>query len=306
MTQAVSGPARALGRALGQMHCHRSTLAAAGCAFYATLALFPALTLLLSLYGLAFNLRSVEPQLGLLRDFVPAEAHALITREVHTLVTRRHGTLGLGAGLSALVTLWSAGAGTRSMLAALTLAYAGDERPGTLRLHLTGLAMTVGLLVAGAVALALLVTLPALLAHLGLPHGASGLLHGVSLTILAALLAAWLAVLYGFGPPRRRGEIRVVWPGTLLATGLWLAVSTVFSLYVVRLVGLDVTFGPLAAAAGLMLWVYVSAYVTLLGAELNAALEIWEESKEGQGSALDPPRAGRPLEPMTYTNGPRH
>ena len=265
--------ALALRRAFARMHGHRSTLAAAGCAFYATLALFPALTLLLSLYGLAFNLRSVEPQLDLLRDFVPAEAHRLIVREVHALVTRRHGTLGLGAGLGALVTLWSAGAGTRSMLAALTLAYEGDERPGTLRLHLIGLAMTVGLLAAGAVVLALLVALPALLAHLGVQHEARGLLHGASLFILATLLAASLAVLYGFGPPRRRGEIRVVWPGTALATGLWLAASTAFSLYVVRILGLDATFGPLGAAAGLMLWVYVSAYVTLLGAELNAALE---------------------------------
>ena len=269
----LHGPAMALRRALGRMHCHQSTLAAAGCAFYATLALFPALTLLLSLYGLAFNLRSVEPQLDLLRDFVPAEAHTLIAHEVHTLVTRRHGTLGLGAGLSALVTLWSAGAGTRSMLAALTLAYEGDQPSSRLRLHLTGLAMTLGLLAAGAVVLALLVALPALLAHLGVPHGASGLLHGVSLGILAASVAVSLAVLYWFGPPHRRGEVRVIWPGTLLATGLWLAASAAFSLYVVRMLGLDATFGPLGAAAGLMLWVYVSAYVTLLGAELNAALE---------------------------------
>ena len=279
----LRGGALALRRAFARMHGHRSTLAAAGCAFYATLALFPALTLLLSLYGLAFNLRSVEPQLGLLRDFVPAEAHALITREVHALVTRRHGTLGLGAGLGALVTLWSAGAGTRSMLAALTLAYEGDERPGTLRLHLIGFAMTVGLLVAGAIALALLVALPALLAHLGVPHEARGLLHGASMFILASLLAASLAVLYGFGPPRRRGEIRVVWPGTVLATGLWLAASTAFSLYVARILGLDATFGPLGAAAGLMLWVYVSAYVTLLGAELNAALEFAAAPPEPSG-----------------------
>lgn len=269
----LPGPVRALLRAFGRMHCHQSTLAAAGCAFYATLALFPALTLLLSLYGLAFNLNSVEPQLGLLRDFVPAEAHALIEREVHALVTHRHGTLGLGAGLGALVTLWSAGAGTRAMLAALTLAYEGDPIPGRLRFHLTGLAMTLGLLVAGAVALALLVALPPLLALPGLPEDTQGLLHGASLGILATLLAAALAMLYRFGPPQRRFEVRVVWPGTVLATLLWLAVSTVFSLYVVRLVGLDATFGPLGAAAGLMLWVYVSAYVTLLGAELNAAIE---------------------------------
>ncbi len=266
-------PARALRRALGRMHGHRSTLAAAGCAFYATLALFPALTLLLSVYGLAFSLHSVEPQLMLLRDFVPAETHTLIAHEVHALVTRRHGALGLGAVLGALVTLWSAGAGTRSMLAALTLAYESEEPPGVLRLHLKGIAMTLGLLVAGAAALALLATLPALLAHVGVPHGARGLLHGASLCILAASVAASLAVLYRFGPPRRRGEVRVIWPGTVLATGLWLAASAAFSVYAVRIVGLDATFGPLGAAAGLMLWVYVSAYVTLLGAELNAALE---------------------------------
>jgi membrane protein len=267
------GWAGALGDVLGRLRSHHSTLAAAGCAFYATLSLFPAMTLLLSLYGLAFNPYTVAPQLDVLRDFVPPETHALILREVHTLVAHRHGTLGLGAALGALVTLWSATNGTRAMLTAMTLAYDGQQRSRGWRRELTGLAMTLVAVVAAALALALLVALPALLEYLGLPRRERLPVHVLSLAVLAGFVALSFAAVYWFGPPHRRGERRVVWPGTVAATLLWLAASSVFSLYVVGLAGVDTNYGPLGAAAGLLLWFYVAAWVTLFGAELNATLE---------------------------------
>lgn len=258
---------------LGRLRSHRSTLAAAGCAFYATLSLFPAMTLLLSLYGLAFNPYTVAPQLDVLRDFVPAETQALILREIHTLVAHRPRTLGLGAVLSALVSLWSATNGTRGMLAAMTLAYDGEQGSDGWRRELMGLAMTLIAVMAAALALALLVALPELLGHFGVPRRERLPVHLISLGVLAGFVAASFAAVYRFGPPRRPGQRRVIWPGTVIATLLWLAASSGFSLYVVRLAGVDISYGPLGAAAGLMLWFYVAAWVTLLGAELNAALE---------------------------------
>ena len=278
---ALRGTAGALAEALGRLRSHRSNLAAAGCAFYATLALFPAMTLLLALYGLAFNLRTVEPLLNLLRDFVPAEAHELIVAELHALLVRRPGAFGLEAAIGAVLTLWSALSGTRAMLAALTLAYDGEGRPAGWRLELTGLLMTLAAVVAAALSLALLVSLPAVLRHFGLPPRVRLPVHGLSVLMLTGLVATFFAALYSFGPPLRRGEVRIAVPGTVVATLAWLAASDLFSAYVGRMIGLGTLYGPIGTTAGLMLWFYVSAWVVLLGAEINAALERRAERRRG-------------------------
>jgi membrane protein len=264
---------RAFAEAFQRLRGNRSDLAAAGCAFYAMLSLFPAITLLLLVYGLAFDLRSAEPQLGRLGAFLPADARALVLREVHGLVVQPHRTLGLGAALGALFTLWGAANGTRAMLAALAAAYSDDPRPRGWRPLLLGLAMTLAVALVAALGLGVLVALPPLLRDFGFPPGVRLPLHGITAAGLAGFVALFFAALYRFGPPPRRREVRLGWPGTLLATLLWLAASSAFSAYIGGLAGLGVNFGPAGATVGLLLWFYVSAWVTLLGAELNAALE---------------------------------
>ena len=265
--------ASALIEAVGRLRSHRSNLAAAGSAFYATLALFPALSLLLGLYGLAFNLHTVEPQLRMLDTFIPGEVQELVVGEVRALVLQHHPRIGLGAALGALLALWSVLTGTRAMLAALTQAYESEEQPRAWRLELTGLAITLVALVATSVALALVVSLPVALRYWGLPPRVLLPLHGLSLGLLTALVGAFFAALYSFGPPLRRGEVRIAWPGTVLATLIWLIASGLFSAYVAGLAAHGSIYGPLGAVAALMLWFYVSAWVLLLGAEFNAALE---------------------------------
>lgn len=299
---------RALRQALRTLRGHRANLAAAGCAFFATLSLFPAITLLLSLYGLLFSVNGVVPELEILRGVLPDETHAVIVREVRILVNHPHRTLGVDAVLGGVVTLWSAANGTGSMLAALTLAYDGVE-PARLRLHLTSLAITMAALGLATLVLALLVALAAWIGHFGLPahalhllhtpaqYGAplqgalrhkvlldTWVLHEMSLVVLTCFVAACFAMLYRFGPVRRPRGLRIVWPGAVTATVLWLAASTAFSVYVAELAGLDAMYGPIGATAGLMLWFYVGAWVTLLGAELNAALE---RDRDGAPPARD-------------------
>ena len=106
----------------------------------------------------------------------------------------------------------------------------------------------------------------------GLSVRMSGLVHGLSFTVLVAFVALSIAALYRFGPTPRPGRVLRVWPGTLTATPLWLAASFGLSAYVTRLANFDLTYGPLAALAGVMLWFWVSSYVVLLGAALNAVL----------------------------------
>ncbi|WP_162530645.1 YihY/virulence factor BrkB family protein [Rhodovastum atsumiense] len=271
----------ALGEALRRLRTHRSSLAAAGCAFFGMLSLFPALTLLFALAGLVFRPTQVLPLLIVLHDFLPTGAASLVLHEARALLWAQHHMLGLGA----LVTTWAATNGTRAMLGALTLAYDGEADPG-LRPHWLGLLITLVAVVVGAAGLALLVLLPGWLEETGLSHSIGVPLHRISVAMLLAFVAVSFAVLYRFGPPRRRGERRVVWPGTVLATTTWLGASTAFSAWVVRLAGLETRYGPLGATIGLMLWFYVSAWVTLLGAELNAALERRQGSGGGAGPGI--------------------
>ena len=254
-----------------RMLAGRVTLISAGCAFYATLALFPGLSVLLSLYGLIFNPVSVVPQLQLLHSFLPAEAFTLIAQRVHVLVSHGHENLKFGVWLGTAVALWSASMGTKSLLSAIDQAHGVGDR-NFFQFQLIGLAMTLAATVAAVLALASLVALPNLLRFLGTPATTRGLLHVLSLAMLLAFVCASITALFRFGPAPRPGPPPLVLPGALAATVLWIAASVGFSFYVSVIGSFDITYGPIAAIAGVMLWFWVSCFVVLLGAELNAAL----------------------------------
>ncbi len=249
----------------------RASLIAAGCAFYATLALFPGMSVLLSLYGLAFRPASVVAQLVVLRDVLPPEAYLLIARRAHVLVMHAPRHLQLSVWIGTAIALWSASTGTKALLSAIDHMYDGSRR-SFVRFQLIGLAMTLGAVVAAILALSILLALPGLLHFLGLPHREVGLIHNMSFAVLVLFVGASIAVLYRFGPTPHPELRSPILPGTLVATPLWLAASFGFSAYVTRLADFDLTYGPLAALAGVMLWFWVSSYVVLIGAALNAIL----------------------------------
>jgi len=250
----------------------RMSLAAAGCAFYATLALFPAISLLISVYGLVFNPQEIEQQLLVLQHIVPAPAFQLINDRVGQLVTARPASLSVGLAVSFIITFWSAATGTRSALSALNVAHNLREQRSYLKFQLVGLTMTMAVTLVTALAVALLVFIPALLSFLGLSHYSGGLLHAAAILLLIGLFGASLAVFYRLGPARRPPPAEPTLPGVVLATVLWLIASLLLSWYVGHIRNFGVTYGPLGAVVGVMLWFYVSAYAALLGAELNVGL----------------------------------
>jgi membrane protein len=264
---------RVLFRTAREVATDRVSLVAAGCAFYATLALFPAISMVVSIYGLVFDPATVEPQLAHLRDLLPPSAYTLIADRIHMLVSKPHGTLTFSLAISVAVALWSSTTGTKSILGALNLAYDTPERRGFFRFQLTALAMTLGGIVAAAIGIALLVLVPAVESFLGISEGAATLSRLASLGLLVVFVVLSLSLVYRFGASRPAPDWRWVAPGTVLATVLWLAASTLFSYYVGHLSSYDATYGPLGAVVGMMMWFYVSAFVALVGAELNAELE---------------------------------
>lgn len=266
---------RVMRLAAGQMLRHDISLVAAGCAFYATLAMFPALSVLVSLYGLIFDPASVGRQMELLHGLLPPDAFTLIADQVTTLVARPRAELGLGLAIGLVIALWSASAGTKAMLTSLNRAYGTVERRGLLRFQATGLAITLAGILGAALALAVLVALPAAVALLHASAWLRSWLHLLSMAVLLLYVAVVLGLLYRFGPsPVRHGRVRRYLPGAALATLLWLSVAAAVSLYVGDFGGFDATYGPLAAVAGVMLWFWASSFVVLVGAELNAALVI--------------------------------
>ena len=259
-------------RTLAQMITDRVTMVAAGCAFYATLALFPAISMLLFIYGMAFDPVTVEPQLQLLKSLLPGPGVALIDARIRQLVSHPPGQLTIGLLISLGVTLWSAMTGTKSVLSAVNMAYGQTEQRGLLRYQLVAFTITMCALVGAALAVAILVFLPVAFAWLGLPEGARGAIRGVSLLLLAAFVLVSLSLLFRFGPSR---HARWAWitPGSKVATVLWLAASALFSWYVGAVASYDALYGPLGAVVAVMMWFYVTTFAVLLGAELNAQLE---------------------------------
>lgn len=257
-----------------EMLSDRVSLVAAGCAFYATLALFPALSMLISVYGLLFDPVTVEPQLETLRDLLPPAAFQLISERVHMLVTQPPSALGWSLVLSTSLALWSSATGIKSILAALNLAYEERERRSFLRYQAVAFTITLLAIVSAVVGLGVLVGLPALLAFLGVSAGQKALVRALSLAMLVGALLLGLSLLYRYGPCRERPQWQWVTPGSVVATVLWLLASALFSWYVANVASYDVTYGPLGTVAGVMMWFFVTVFAVLLGAELNAELEL--------------------------------
>ncbi|MDE8346834.1 MAG: YihY/virulence factor BrkB family protein [Acidocella sp.] len=266
----------------------RVSLVAAGCAFYATLALFPTITMLISLYGLAFNPDTVQPQLLYLQSFMPPAAFSLISERIQSVVAQPVRGLGTGFIISLLISLWSASTGTKSILNALTLAYNEDETRGMIKFQLVSLGMTLVAVIGTAFAIGILVMIPLLLALMGLPPGAKFLVGLLGFCAMVAFVLAALGLLYRFGPA---GGGRVFFaPGAGFATVLWLLGSWLFGFYVGHFAAYSITYGPLATLIGLMMWFYLSAYAVLFGAEVNAALDLEWTKRPAMAAEVAAPR----------------
>jgi len=257
----------------------RVSLVAAGCAFYATLALFPTITMLISLYGLVFNPDTVQPQLAYLQQFMPPAAFQLISDRIQAVVAEPARGLGLGFIISLMISLWSASTGTKSILNALTLAYNETEARGIIRFQVVSLGMTLVAIIGTALAIGILVFIPVLITFIGLSGYATVLVGLCSFAAMVTFVVTALGLLYRFGPA---GTGRIFYaPGAALATVVWLLGSWAFGLYVGHFAAYNATYGPLATLIGLMMWFYLTAYIVLLGAEVNAALDAaWKRERD--------------------------
>ena len=280
-------------------------MVAASCGFYALLALFPAISVLISLYGLILDPSAVARQLEAVRDVLPPTTFELIAQRVQDLAATGSTKLSWGLVLGTLIALWSAMAGTKAMLTSLNVAYEETERRSFLRFNLVAFLFTLGALIGVPIALAIIVGVPAVLnlALWWLGPLAAVTIRIASFLVLLGFVMLGLAVLYRFGPSRSDPRWRWVTPGSALAAVLWLAASLLFSFYVSNFGSYDAAYGSLGAVVVALMWFYISAFVILLGAELNAELELQTRRDTTTGAVKPMGRRGAFVADHVATTG---
>lgn len=265
------------------------SIVAAGVAFYLLLAIVPAMAAFVAIYGLFSDPQSIGTQLDALGNVLPEDARRMLEEQLTRLASRSGRALGLGAAIGLLVSLWSAMNGTKALITALNVAYDEREKRGFLKLNLIALVLTLGVMAFVVVALALIAVIPALLQFVGLGEVVEWTVQILRWPLILVVLLLVLAALYRWAPAREEARWSWVSPGALCAGVLWLLGSIGFSLYVSFVADYDATYGSLGAVVVLLMWMYISTYAVLLGAETNAEIErqTRKDTTEGPPQPMD-------------------
>jgi YihY family inner membrane protein len=249
-------------------------LIAAGIAFYGFTTIVPLLASIVLVYGLVADTNTVVSNIRALFGVLPNDAARLIGDQLATVVGTSEGKKGFGLVVALGIALYGGTKGASSVITGLNIAYEQRETRGFVALNLLAFGVTAGAVLLGLTA-ALSTAAFALLDSL-IPGAPDIVLTGVRLLsylVLALIAMTAAALLYRFGPDREKAKWAWLTPGSIAATLVWLAATLGFGFYVSRFGNYGATYGSLSAVIVLLTWLWLSAYVFLLGAELNAELE---------------------------------
>jgi len=261
-------------RTVEEISADRLLLIAGGVVFYGLLATVPAITALVSMYGIFTPASTINAQLSFLADVMPAGAYQLISDQIVRIAGNSDGKLTLAFILGLGIALWSANAGVKAIFDALNVVYDEDEKRGWIKLNAISLSFTFAGVVVLILILGAVVALPLVLAFVGFAaQQQAGWLPLLRWPVMFALVVLGLSVLYRHGPSRRHAKWRWVSVGSVFAALTWIAVSVAFSWYLSKFADYNATYGSLGAVIGLMMWMWISTAVVLIGAELNSEIE---------------------------------
>ncbi|SDD29853.1 membrane protein [Paracoccus isoporae] len=251
----------------------RVTSVAGGVTFFGLLALFPAITALVSIFGLVADPEVIRQQLDSLQEFVPSSALDIIRGQVEAIIESPGTALSFAGIAGLLATLWSANGGMKALMDALNVAWFQRERRGFVMLNIVSLAMTLGAIVLVIALVATIAVLPALLDWLPIPAETRDLVTAIRWPIMFAVLLLAISALYRWGPSRDDAHFSWISPGALFAAVGLVAASALFSFYTSNFASYNETYGTLGAVVVLMMWMWISAIVVLVGAEINAVAQ---------------------------------
>ncbi|MEO6471256.1 MAG: YihY/virulence factor BrkB family protein [Aeromicrobium sp.] len=245
-------------------------LLAAGVAFYGFLALFPAIIAGILLYGLVASPATVAEQSAKLTDALPSDAASLVAGQMEAISSTAGGSLGIGLVIAILVAIWSASGGIGNLVTAINDVFGCEETRGFVRRKAIALGLTLGAIVFIVFAIGLVAFAPAVFDTVDGIAPIRWLLEIGRWALLLGSVACALNVLYRVAPDR--DSAHTPRSGVLAATAIWLIASLGFSLYVDNFGSYGKTYGALAGVVALLLWLWVSAYAVLFGAEIETVL----------------------------------
>lgn len=251
----------------------RVTSVAGGVTFFALLALFPAITALVSLYGLFADPVTIADRLASLDNLLPESAIDLIVGQVTAIAQAPKSALSIAGIIAILAALWSANGGMKALIEALNIAWFETEKRGFIKLNLVSLAMTLAAIVGVIIMLLAIAVVPVVLNIFFKGSAVEWIVGYARWPLIIAMVMLGLGFIYHFGPSKNDTGWQWISPGALLATGGLLVASLAFSWYAANFANYNETYGSLGAAIAMMMWLWIAAIVVLVGAELNSEVE---------------------------------
>ncbi len=247
-------------------------LVSAGVGFFGMLSVFPAIAALIALLSLVSDPDVVVAQLEQMRGFIPADVYEILHVQIVSLVTASADTLGWAGAISIIAALWSARAGVAAMMTGLNAVH-GEKNRATLSHYVRAFLLTLALVAVGIVALVTLVVAPVVLAFFPLGGVAGFIAEALRWTIAVTVLLAGVSVLYRYGPNRSVQSRRAIKPGAFVAVISWAGLSVLFSYYVANFGNYNQVYGSIGAVIAMLVWLWLSSFLILLGAVVNAQVE---------------------------------
>ena len=273
-------------RTKDRIKAERVGLMAAGVAFYSLLAIFPALIAAVTVWGLVADPGQIEETIAGFAGALPQGADELLIDQVGRIADAPTGGLSLALAISLIAALWSASTGIKGLMNGLNAVYEEPEERGFLKERGLAIALTLGAILLGLVAIGLIAVLPAVVGALGLPEQTQTVALWIRWPVLALFIVLALAIVYRHGPDRSEPKWRWVSWGAGIATAIWLIASAGFAWYVnvFGAEGYAETYGSMAGVIVLMLWLFLSAFAALVGACIDAELELQtaKDTTEGE------------------------
>ncbi|MEL6959600.1 MAG: YihY/virulence factor BrkB family protein [Pseudomonadota bacterium] len=247
-------------------------LISAGIAFYGLFAIFPGIAAIIAIFGLVADPVVVANQLSQISELMPEEVFSLFDAQVTSLINASSPTLGLATAVSVAVALWSVRAGVAALMQGLNAIF---ERPnrGLARGIFVALLMSASLVAMAIVALLMVVVAPVVIALVPFAQDQELILEVVRWSVVLLVLLFGLGIIYRYGPNRRGERLGWITPGAVLVVVLWIGMSLAFTVYVANFASYNEVYGSLGAVIALLFWFYLSAFLIMVGAALNVALD---------------------------------
>jgi membrane protein len=252
---------------------HRVLAIAAGITFYGLLAIFPGIAAGLALYGLFADPHSARELFNQLSGVLPGGGQDVLRDQITRITAQPAGRLSFAFIVGLLTSLWSASSGLRAPVDALNIVYGEEEKRGLVKLYGYSILATIGVIAFVILVNLVLIVLPIILDYMWFGSTSKFLLDFLRWPILFCIAVFALAMIYRYGPSRAEARWRWITWGSALAAVAWVVVSLLFSWYAANFGSYNKTYGSLGAVVGFMTWMWLSAIVLLLGAEVNAEME---------------------------------